>query len=97
MSLHVTQGILEQFLLTQLDYSTFSDAAEVDSAPCVTPAEGHALLEKFADMANSLTVDSGVSDVATWRQLRRVLKLASVLWGPLSSDDTGVNVELLNT
>lgn len=80
------QSVSEQFLLAQLECSTFSNDAGVDSAPLISPADGHSLLEKFADLENSLTTDPGVSDLVTHRQFKRVVKLAAMLWGPLPSD-----------
>ena len=76
----------EVFLSSQLDLSTFTTDDGKDSAPHIAPPSGHALLEKFADLARSLTGDPGFSDIATQKQLRRVLKLVTVLWGPLPSD-----------
>lgn len=88
-----SQSVSEQFLQAQLECSTFSNDAGVDSAPHITPADSHTLLERFADLANSLTADPGMSDITTQQQLKRVLKLAAMLWGPLPSDiDPGMNL-----
>lgn len=78
----------ELFLSSQLELSTFTtdDDDGTDSAPLIAPPSGHALLEKFADLTRFLTGDPTLSDVATQQQLRRVLKLVAVLWGPLPTD-----------
>lgn len=81
----------ELFLSSQLELSTFTTAADDDddgtnSAPHIVPPSGHTLLEKFADLSHLLSGDPALSDVATQHQLRRVLKLATVLWGPLPDD-----------
>ena len=79
----------ELFLGSQLELSTFTAATNddgTDSAPHVAPPNGHILLEKFADLSRFLTGDPALSDVATQKQLRRALKLVTVLWGPLPTD-----------
>ena len=80
----------ELFLSSQLELSTFTTAANdddgTDSTPHIAPPNGHTLLEKFADLSRLLRGDPVLSDVATQQQLKRVLKLATVLWGPLSDD-----------
>lgn len=58
----------------------------MDSAPHIAPVEGHTLLEKFAELAQSLTGADAQSDVLTRQQLRRVLTLVNVLWGLLPSN-----------
>ena len=80
-SLPLVQGLSELFLASQLKHSTFTGAN--DSAPLVTPNNGHTLLEQFTDLARSLTGDPSLSDVPTQRQLKRVINLVSVLWGQL--------------
>ena len=79
----------ELFLGAQLELSTFTTTTAddgTDSAPRIAPPDGYTLLEKFADLARFLTGDSALCDVATQKQLRRVLKLVTVLWGPLPSE-----------
>lgn len=78
----------EVFLSSQLDLSIFVTADDdgKDAAPRIAPPDGHTLLEKFADLSRSLTGDPAFADVATQKQLRRVLKLVTVLWGPLPTD-----------
>ena len=83
------QCMSELFLGSQLELSTFTATTSddgTDSAPHVAPPSGHALLEKFADLSRFLAGDPALSDVATQKQLRRVLKLVTVLWGPLPTD-----------
>ena len=84
------QSMSELFLSSQLELSTFTTAADdddgTDSAPHIAPPNGHTLLEKFADLSRLLRGDPVLSDVATQQQLKRVLKLATVLWGPLPDD-----------
>ena len=88
------QSMSEMFLCSQLDLSIFTTATDddgTDSAPHVAPPSRHILLEKFADLSRFLTSDPALSDVATQEQLRRVLKLVAVLWGPLPTDiDPGI-------
>lgn len=88
------QSMSEMFLCSQLDLSIFTTATDddgTDSAPHVAPPSGHILLEKFADLSRFLISDPALSDVATQEQLRRVLKLVAVLWGPLPTDiDPGI-------
>ena len=91
------QCMSELFLSSQLELSTFTTSTTddgTDSAPHIAPPDGYTLLEKFADLARFLTGDPALSDVATQKQLRRVLKLATVLWGPLPSDIDPGKIEI---
>lgn len=80
------QCVSERFLKAQLQHSILSNDAGADSAPHITPVDGHTLLEAFSDLARTLTGDPSVCDTPTQEQLRRVLKLVTVLWGPLRGD-----------
>ena len=79
-------------MLSQLSNSEFSARGIPSFAPLCSPVPGTTLLNAFSDVicANPV-LDGGAAEgadeeVATQKQLRRVLELMVVLWGDLPDE-----------